>query len=41
MRPCFAGNPRVYIESFKRSGAPYVAAKAGSLALTGSLAAER
>lgn len=35
-----ASDPRIYIESFKRSGAPYVAAKAGTLALTKALAAE-
>jgi gluconate 5-dehydrogenase len=35
-----AGDPRIYIEGFKRSGAPYVAAKAGTLALTKALAAE-
>ena len=35
-----ASDPRIYLESFKRSGAPYVAAKAGTLALTKALAAE-
>ena len=35
-----AGDPRIYIDGFKRSGAPYVAAKAGTLALTKALAAE-
>jgi NAD(P)-dependent dehydrogenase (short-subunit alcohol dehydrogenase family) len=35
-----ASDPRIYNETFKRSGAPYVAAKAGTLALTKALAAE-
>ena len=35
-----ASDPRIYLESFKRSGAPYVAAKAGRLALTKALASE-
>jgi NAD(P)-dependent dehydrogenase (short-subunit alcohol dehydrogenase family) len=35
-----ASDPRIYNESFKRSGAPYIAAKAGVLNLTKALAAE-
>ncbi|MEY3331476.1 MAG: hypothetical protein RL202_742 [Actinomycetota bacterium] len=35
-----ASDPRIYNENFKRSGAPYMAAKAGVLVLTKALAAE-
>jgi len=35
-----ASDPRIYNEQFKRSGAPYMAAKAGVLVLTKALAAE-
>ena len=35
-----ASDPRIYNENFKRSGAPYIAAKAGVLNLTKALAAE-
>ncbi len=35
-----ASDPRIYNESFKRSGAPYMAAKAGVLVLTKALAVE-
>lgn len=35
-----ASDPRIYNEHFKRSGAPYMAAKAGVLVLTKALAAE-
>jgi NAD(P)-dependent dehydrogenase (short-subunit alcohol dehydrogenase family) len=35
-----ASDPRIYNENFKRSGAPYMAAKAGVLTLTKALAAE-